>query len=207
MFLPKVFPYTLAACLLLSISWSALAQGTETRPRQVFQVPDLNETSCSPEDPVILSEAAAEDIRPAQPPVASKTLASTPWQQLLSAAIDQRLGSPYRWGATGPNAFDCSGFVWSIFQSAGIDFERGSARTLWARFEAPREDEQFKFGTLVFFGGLAHVGMVVDEHGFYHASRHHGVIYSPFNDYWTSRIDGFRRVPMNVTVAKATTTD
>jgi hypothetical protein len=27
------------------------------------------------------------------------------------------------------------------------------------------------------------------------AARHGGVMYSPFNDYWLSRIDGFRRVP------------
>jgi len=197
MFLRKVFPYALAACSILSLSWSALAQNAETRPRQILQAADINETSCSPDEPVIISVAAAEDIRPAQPVIPTRTLGpATSLQQLLSSAIDQRLGSPYRWGATGPNAFDCSGFVWSIFQSAGIEFERGSARTLWAKFEAPAQEEQFKFGTLVFFSGLAHVGMVVDEHGFYHASRHHGVVYSPFNDYWVSRIDGFRRVPM-----------
>src|SRR6185312_13276014 len=115
------------------------------------------ETSCSPDEPEIISVAAAEDIRPAaQPVISSRILGpATSLQQLLSSAIDQRLGSPYRWGATGPNAYDCSGFVWSIFQSAGIEFERGSARTLWARFEAPAQEEQFKFGTLVFFSGLA----------------------------------------------------
>ncbi len=113
----------------------------------------------------------------------------------MSAAIDQRLGAPYSWGATGPSAFDCSGFVWSTYHSLGIDFERGSARTLWARFTAPPAEEKFKFGTLVFFSNLAHVGIVVDENGFYHASRHHGVVYAPFNKYWTSRIDGFRQVP------------
>ena len=60
---------------------------------------------------------------------------------------------------------------------------------------APPEAEQFKFGTLVFFSNLSHVGIVVDEKGFYHSARHGGVMYSPFNDYWLSRIDGFRRVP------------
>jgi peptidoglycan endopeptidase LytE len=115
---------------------------------------------------------------------------------LLLTAIEERLGTPYRWGATGPNRFDCSGFVWSIFQEAGINFERASARTLFARFAAPPEGEQFQFGTLVFFSGLAHVGVVADANGFYHASRHHGVIYSKFDDYWTQRIDGFRRVPL-----------
>jgi len=205
MFLRKLFPCALALCSILGASWSALAQSAETRPRQVEQVADTSETYCSPDDPVIISVASAEDIRSVKPVIPTKLLGAVSFQQLLSAAIDERLGSPYRWGATGPNAFDCSGFVWSIFQSAGITFERGSARALWSRFEAPTHDDQFKFGTLVFFSGRAHVGMVVDEHGFYHASRHHGVIYSPFDDYWLSRIDGFRRVPMPST--RTTTTD
>jgi len=119
-------------------------------------------------------------------------------QPLLLGAIDDRLGSRYVWGATGPHTFDCSGFVWSIYQSIGIDFERGSARTLFVRFTPPAPEEQYKFGTLVFFSGLSHVGVVADENGFYHASRRHGVIYSEFNDYWLKRIDGFRRVPLPV---------
>lgn len=120
------------------------------------------------------------------------------YNPLLLAAIDQRLGSRYRWGATGPTRFDCSGFVWSIFQSVGITFERNNARTLFAKFTAPAPEDQFKFGTLVFFNRLSHVGVVADEHGFYHASRRHGVVYQPFTDYWLKHIDGFRRVPMPV---------
>jgi len=143
-------------------------------------------------------EPPVEDIRPAAPVTAGPVYGLDRFQSLISSAIDERLGTRYRWGGTGPKGFDCSGFVWSIFQSAGIDFERGSARNLWGRFEAPAPEERYKFGTLVFFSNLAHVGVVVDEHGFYHASRHHGVVYSPFNDYWVSRIDGFRKVPLTL---------
>jgi cell wall-associated NlpC family hydrolase len=111
------------------------------------------------------------------------------------AAIDERLGSPYRWGATGPNRFDCSGFVWSIFQASGINFERESARSLFAHFEPAPEGQQFKFGTLVFFSGLTHVGVVADEHGFYHASRHHGVVYQE-----SQPLTRRRRRPVNTTL-------
>ncbi|HKG97553.1 MAG TPA: NlpC/P60 family protein, partial [Pyrinomonadaceae bacterium] len=83
----------------------------------------------------------------------------------------------------------------------GINFERASARNLFARFQAPLVEEQFKFGTLVFFSGLTHVGVVADEHGFYHASRRQGVVYQEFNEYWLKHIDGFRRVPLSVPVA------
>ena len=112
----------------------------------------------------------------------------------MLAAIDERLGTPYRMGATGPNRYDCSGFVWSVFQQAGVSFERSTARSLWQEFTPPAEGEQFKFGTLVFFNNLHHVGIVADANGFFHASSH-GVVYSRFDDYWTKRLNGFRRVP------------
>src|SRR3989441_11615949 len=115
--------------------------------------------------------------------------------QLLLTAIQSHLGASYHYTGTGPNSFDCSGFVWRSFQEAGFNFNRGPARSYWATFAAPPKEEQFKFGTLVFFSGLTHIGIVADEKGFYHSSRHHGVVYSPFNEYWLSRIDGFRRVP------------
>lgn len=195
MFSKKLFPYALAACFALGmIPVSAGAQTFETRPRQVTPTFESINPISDDDEPVIISLASEEDINRARS-LAEKGGANVQFKQLMSAAIDQRLGSPYSWGATGPWAFDCSGFVWSTFRSAGIDFERSSARALWARFSAPPPEEQYKYGTLVFFRNLAHVGIVVDENGFYHSSRSKGVIYSPFNKYWTSRIDGFRQVP------------
>jgi len=111
--------------------------------------------------------------------------------------INARLGIPYLYGSTGPNRYDCSGFVWSVFNDAGISFERSSARTFWADFEPVTGDERFQFGTLVFFNGLGHVGIVADEKGFYHASSSKGITYSTFEGYWRKRIVGFRRVPLN----------
>jgi cell wall-associated NlpC family hydrolase len=192
----KLFPQALALCFVLGIYSSATAQTEEMRPRQVAQTkPTFNYTPLDEDEPVLISEASAEDINRAKL-VTNKTAVNLPFQQMITAAIDDRLGSRYKWGATGPTAFDCSGFVWSTFRSAGIDFERSSARTLWARFTAPAPEEQYKFGTLVFFSNLAHVGIVADEKGFYHASRHHGVVYSTFSEYWVKRIDGFRTVPV-----------
>ena len=202
--LRKLFPRALFASLaLVLLSTAAFAQ---TRSRVTVPGGDGNEVACSPDD-LSLVAAAVSDSKPtweAKPkPVIDLAPTTTPsssgflkYDSLLMSAIDQRLGSPYRWGATGPNRFDCSGFVWAIYQATGISFERASARNLFARFEPAPVEEQFKFGTLVFFSGLKHVAVVADEHGFYHASRRHGVIYSEFNEYWLKRIDGFRRVPL-----------
>lgn len=112
----------------------------------------------------------------------------------LDQAIKSRYGIPYRYGSTGPNTYDCSGFVWSAFQEAGINFTRASARSLWASSEPVYGDDRFKFGTLVFLNGLGHMGIVADENGFYHASSSKGITYSPFKGYWESRIVGFRRL-------------
>jgi cell wall-associated NlpC family hydrolase len=114
---------------------------------------------------------------------------------MIMRGIEARLGIPYRYGSTGPNRYDCSGFVWSVFNDAGINFTRQSARSLWAMSEPVSGDDRFKFGTLVFLNGLGHIGIVADENGFYHASSSKGITYSPFKGYWESRIVGFRRLP------------
>jgi cell wall-associated NlpC family hydrolase len=195
--LKKLFPYALAACFAVGISaTSATGQTEETRPRQIAQSADsLNLSPLDADDPVIISLASPEDINRAKAYTAKSGI-NPEFKQLITAAIEQRLGTRYMWGGTGPSGYDCSGFVWSTFKSAGIDFERASARSLWSRFAAPTPEEKYTFGTLVFFSNLTHIGIVADEYGFYHSSRRHGVIYSQFSDYWLARIDGFRRVPL-----------
>jgi cell wall-associated NlpC family hydrolase len=122
---------------------------------------------------------------------------NTPTSSLMLNAINARLGIPYHYGSEGPNSYDCSGFVWSVFQAAGFKFDRSSAANYWNEFEPVTGDDQYKFGTLVFFNGLGHVGIVVDKDGFYQASSSKGITYSKFAGYWEKRITGFRRVPVS----------
>lgn len=195
MIFKKLFPCALVACFALNLLLaSANAQSSLDRQRQVTTVSKFNGDSTLVNDFQIISEASPAAIKAAERMTA--TPSTLRFEQTLLSAIDSRLGSPYVWGATGPYVFDCSGFVWSSFREIGINFTRMSARNLWSIFPAPHEEEKFKFGTLVFFNGLTHVGIVADEHGFYHASRHKGVVYQPFTDYYLKRIDGFRRVPL-----------
>lgn len=118
-------------------------------------------------------------------------------QSMMLNSIKDLYGTPYRYGSTGPNRYDCSGFVWTVFQRAGFSFERSSARTYWNQFEPVSGDDRYKFGTLVFLNKLGHIGIVADDKGFYHASSSKGITYSPFEGYWEKRIVGFRRVPMS----------
>ena len=207
----RLFPRPLAVTfvlVLLALSAQAQAQ-TATRPRQATdaaQPTTTTEVQGRPrlENDVFVVEDAPEDEdepEPSKPQFGVPTAKLGFVERSMLSAIVERLGTPYRLGATGPNRYDCSGFVWSVFQQAGVGFERSPVRSLWQVFAPPTEEEKYKFGTLVFFNHLHHVGIVADENGFYHASTSRGVVYSRFDDYWTKRVVGFRRVPMTTLVA------
>src|SRR6266498_2957460 len=62
-----------------------------------------------------------------------------------------QLGKPYLWGATGPDAFDCSGLAMMAYRAAGITISRTSQQQ-WAA--GPRvQFRQQGPGDLVFFAG------------------------------------------------------
>jgi hypothetical protein len=118
-------------------------------------------------------------------------------ESYLNEAIISRLGLPYRWAGTDDNGYDCSGFVWRVFREVGVDFNRDSTRNLWQKLPEATREESTQFGTLVFFQGLDHVGIVRDAESFYHASTSGGVMLSYFDKsdkYWRSRIIGYRRI-------------
>ena len=116
---------------------------------------------------------------------------------MMLQSIRSKLGLRYRYGSQGPRTYDCSGFVWKVFQESGIPFTRTSARYFWKTFTPVYGKDRYEFGTLVFFNRLGHVGIVADEKGFYHASTGKGITYSRFEGYWSKRIVGFRRVPFS----------
>jgi hypothetical protein len=199
-----LFPRLLVALTGLLFCVNVIAQSSEVDSRPATSTVYSN--SGSKLETEIVARPLLEERRPRVvgslttpvtrfAPVAPAISLNNPFDKSLLTAIQSHLGAEYHFNRTGPEEFDCSGLVWRAFQDVGVDFQRGPARSYWATFEAPAKDQQFKFGTLVFFSNLAHVGIVVDEKGFYHSARHGGVMYSPFNDYWLSRIDGFRRAP------------
>jgi peptidoglycan endopeptidase LytE len=148
-----------------------------------------------PAQPLIKKTASSQPMNTVANMAASnRTVYGASTSVKLDQAIKNRYGIPYHYGSTGPNSYDCSGFVWSAFNEAGVNFTRSSAASLWNQSQPVDGDERYKFGTLVFFNGLGHIGIVADESGFYHASSHKGITYSQFKGYWEKRIVGFRRL-------------
>jgi peptidoglycan endopeptidase LytE len=107
------------------------------------------------------------------------------------------LGTPYRWGATGNGAFDCSGFLYAMFRQMGITLPRTSSAMFRVGRRVPRSD--LRPGDLVFFTtyapGASHVGIYIGGNNFIHASSAgRGVrIDALSKPYYNARFIGARR--------------
>jgi len=117
------------------------------------------------------------------------------FRESLTSTIEKYLGRRYVWGATGMKSFDCSGFIWRVMSDKGILLKRTTARKFYMMLPPVPENEQWNFGTLVFFDNLKHVGIVDTPEAFYHAQVTLGTNRSPMNSFWRRKIYGFRRFP------------
>jgi cell wall-associated NlpC family hydrolase len=113
----------------------------------------------------------------------------------VKSTIQKYMGRRYVWGATGMKSFDCSGFVWRVLYENGILMKRTTARKLYMILPAVPKEEQWNFGTLVFFDDLTHVGIVDSPDAFYHAQVTYGTQRSQITPFWRRKIYGFRRLP------------
>lgn len=81
---------------------------------------------------------------------------------------ESKIGSPYKWGASGPNSFDCSGLMVYSFSKAGINLPRTSSKQAKEGSYVSRSD--LKPGDLIFWGEPAHhVGIYVGNGEYVHA--------------------------------------
>jgi cell wall-associated NlpC family hydrolase len=112
------------------------------------------------------------------------------FESRLRASIERFLGRPYVWGATGDKSFDCSGFVWRVSQDTGYFLKRTTARKLYFSTPPATAAEKGRFGNLIFFDDLKHVGIVNDRHSFFHAQVSKGTNLSEMNAHWRSLVGG-----------------
>jgi cell wall-associated NlpC family hydrolase len=63
----------------------------------------------------------------------------------------RQVGKPYQWGATGPNAYDCSGLVFAAYAAAGIHIARTTFG--WRQDGPPVPLDNIQPGDLLFSAG------------------------------------------------------
>ncbi|WP_019928317.1 C40 family peptidase [Nocardia sp. BMG111209] len=91
----------------------------------------------------------------------------TPGQRAVDAALS-KIGSPYSYGATGPDAFDCSGLVQWSYEQAGVDVPRTSYEQENAGRPVSLDDLQP--GDVITFYGGSHSGIYVGDGNVVHAA-------------------------------------
>jgi peptidoglycan DL-endopeptidase LytE len=105
------------------------------------------------------------------------------------------VGTPYAWGGTSPSGFDCSGFIYYVFNQAGQSIARTNTEGYYSKSSFVSSP---KAGDLVFFentykAGISHMGIYVGNGEFIHASDSGVVVSKLSNTYWKPKFVGYKR--------------
>ena len=92
----------------------------KTQQAATYSAPAQNTTATKPAQHQT-QQASSQAAQPAKQQ--ASTQSSSTAQTVVNAAKSQ-IGKPYVWGATGPNAYDCSGLVQYAYSQAGKNIKR-----------------------------------------------------------------------------------
>ena len=106
---------------------------------------------------------------PAAAVMAAPVAASSQAAQIAVQTALAQVGKPYVWGASGPNAYDCSGLTMYSYAAAGVALPHSSSAQ--SVMGIPVSRDQLQPGDLVFFySPVSHVGMYIGNGQMVHAS-------------------------------------
>ncbi|MDX1598441.1 MAG: NlpC/P60 family protein [Marinobacter sp.] len=133
------------------------------------------------------NEVADYSVEPPQDSAKAEKL----WQ-----VFERYQGTPYQYGGTSANGFDCSGFILTAYQEGlGKQLPRTTSQMLAHGDSVPPGN--IEPGDLVFFrigGKEQHAGIYMGDDRFIHASTSIGVTQSSMNGYyWKGRFTQARR--------------
>ncbi|MGG5255145.1 LysM peptidoglycan-binding domain-containing protein [Neobacillus sp. SM06] len=133
--------------------------------------------------------------------VSGEMAASTPVAapQASSSVLDVAksvMGVPYVWGGSTLSGFDCSGFIYYVFNKSGKSIGRYSAA---GYFDRSYYVDKPQPGDLVYFAntykkGISHMGIYLGGGQFIHADEKRGISISNLdNPYYKAHFDSFKR--------------
>lgn len=166
-----------------SVSQLTSLNGLKTSSIRVGQVLKVNGTSAA-KQPVTVSNPVSNA------PAASGNIST------LVATANSLLGTPYKWGGAAPGGFDCSGFIYHVYNKAGISIPRTNTTGYDAISYAVSSPQ---VGDLVFFkntyrAGISHMGIYVGNNSFIHAGGDRVQITSLNDSYWGKHFDSYQRL-------------
>ena len=146
----------------------------------------------------------------AEPARDSVTLSASQVADLIIEEAKKHIGTPYRYGARGPKAFDCSGFTSYVYNQLGIGLSRSSkdqardGRAVEGTYADMQKGDIIIFGARANRKSIGHVGIFIEmmpdgqDFTFIHAATHGGVTISHIKEeYYAVRFLGARRILPN----------
>ena len=121
---------------------------------------------------------------------------------VVRTAIDA-MGTPYQWGGTSENGFDCSGLILYAYGQHGIILPRVSRDQMRQGIAVGASVNELRPGDLLGFSvegrGVSHIGLYVGDGQFIHSSAQGVVLASliatdPNSVYWQRRWVAARRI-------------
>ena len=167
--------------------------GMNLKPGQKLELPDDAKPAT-----VATTAAKSTPTVTAPPAPTARSITRALSNTNVTRAAYRYVGSPYVWGAAGPRAFDCSGFVMHVMAQFGVKLPHSSR--LQAQMGTFVSRGNLQPGDLVFFAtrgaGISHVAIYVGNDTIVHASTPGtGVIASSLSEkYYAARYVGARRV-------------
>ena len=190
------------------------APAADPTPTATPTAPAADPTPTAPAaDPTPTPTASVADLIPAQvaPLATSADLTPTPAASSASLAAATTVAKPnlaarvvrialaqrgkrYRYGATGPSAFDCSGLVLYAYRVAGVASHIGGGHSAlgmlrWARARGLASRTKLQIGDIVIYGGGTHAAIYIGN----------GRVISALNSRQGIRITGLHALRASVT--------
>lgn len=140
-------------------------------------------------------KSATGSLVPVSNPVVTPPVNSGAISTLIASA-NSFLGTPYKWGGSAPGGFDCSGYIYYVYNQAGFKVPRTNTTGFYALSSPVSSPE---IGDLVFFKntyrpGISHMGIFIGNNSFIHAGGDRVQITSLNDKYWGSKFDSYQRL-------------